>query len=126
MGSEMCIRDRLILTSRLMPEGFDFARVQSVELVTEEYTGLRVPQSAVRVADGVTGVYILDGSTVRFCAVDILYRSDGICIVKEESGYESSSEIEEEQEDGYVRRLSLHDSIITKGKGLYDGRVIGG
>ena len=82
----------LILTSRLMPEGFDFARVQSVELVTEEYTGLRVPQSAVRVADGVTGVYILDGSTVRFCAVDILYRSDGICIVKEESGYESSSE----------------------------------
>lgn len=120
----------LILTSRLMPEGFDFARVQSVALVTEEYTGLRVPQSAVRVTDGVTGVYILDGSTVRFCAVDILYRSDGICIVSEESGSTVSPEGSEEQvngeDGGYVRRLGLHDSIITKGKGLYDGRVIGG
>lgn len=115
----------LILTSRLMPEGFDFARTQSVEIVTEEYTGLRVPQSAVRVTNGVTGVYILDGSTVRFCAADILYRSDGICIVRE--GYGDTAADGGGEDDGEtVRRLMLHDRIIIKGKGLFDGKVIGG
>lgn len=125
----------LVLTTRYMPENFDFARSQDIEIVKAEYTGLSVPQSALRVADGKTGVYILDGSKVRFCTVDVIYKSDGVCIISEEGddtedtdGEDTTdaSDTTDANNNNTERRLRLHDSIITKGKGLYDGRIIGG
>lgn len=117
-----------ILSTRDVPTGFDYTRVQKIELVEAEYTGLRVPVGAVRIVNGETGVYILDGSTVRFRTISVLYRGDGICIV-DTGSKEDSDEVEDsgtDEDDGdETRRLELHDNLITSGKGLYDGRVIG-
>lgn len=131
-----------ILSTNYVPSGFDYTRVQGIELIETEYTGLRVPAGAVRIVDGETGVYILDGSTVRFRAISVLYRGDGICIADadpdgkaaEDGGEDETSDgtetvdtDEADSEDGESKTpwLRLHDTIIVSGKGLYDGRVIG-
>lgn len=125
-----------VLSSRQVPQGFDFSRVQKIELVEAEYTGLRVPIGAVRIVNGETGVYILDGSTVRFRAISVIYRGDGICIVdpdpdgtkkknEGENGDGASDDENEAENENKTPWLSLHDNLIVSGKGLYDGRVIG-
>ena len=72
---------------------------------------------------------------MRFCTVDVIYKSDGVCIISEEGddtedtdGEDTTdaSDTTDANNNNTERRLRLHDSIITKGKGLYDGRIIGG
>mgnify|MGYP003327269645 CR=1 FL=1 len=50
----------VILRSGKMPTGFDFTRMQPVEISTKSYTGFEIPKSAVRVVDGHEGVYVMD------------------------------------------------------------------
>lgn len=115
-----------VLSTREVPSGFDFSRVQKLELIEAEYTGLRVPVGAVRIVDGVTGVYVLDGSTVRFRAISVLYRGDGVCIVDPDPDGAKGDEDEEDQDDGTKTPwLGLHDNLIVSGKGLFDGKVVG-
>ncbi|MBQ3528078.1 MAG: hypothetical protein IJA52_05955 [Clostridia bacterium] len=113
----------VVLSSTRMPEGFDFRRVQDVELTKAEYTGLKVPASAVRMINGETGVYVLDVVTVRFRAVEIIYSTDASYIVKIPEPIDEDGE--EAEEEAKTIGLRLHDNIITEGKGLYEGRVIG-
>ena len=117
----------IILTSNRMPEGFDFYRIQDVELVKQEYTGIQVPVEAVRMVDGEIGVYILDVTVVEFRKIDILYTTDDSYIVSEsgDEDEEESAESEEEEKSDETLPLRVHDSIIIEGKGLYEGRVIG-
>lgn len=116
----------VILSTNKMPTGFDFFRTQEVELVKTEYTGLRVPVSAVRLINGETGVYILDVSVVAFRRVEILYNADNsYYIVKMPETAVTEEEEETQEETEYIPDLRLHDSIIVEGKGLYEGRVIG-
>lgn len=120
----------VVLSTNVMPEGFDYARRQSVELVKTEYTGLRVPTTAVRMIGGETGVYILDVTVVSFRRVEVLYTADNYYVVKmpEENVFvegEDATDDEGEEAAGETPALRLHDSVITEGKGLYEGRVIG-
>jgi len=119
----------VILSTNMMPEGFDFSRNQDVELVKCEYSGIKVPLSAVRMIDGRTGVYILDVSTVSFREINILYKTENYYIAEmpddtyllpEEEG--ADAPVPEEE---YVIPLRLYDSIITEGTGLYEGMVVG-
>lgn len=104
----------LIFACTTMPEGFSYLRVQNVEITVEAQSGILVPEEAVRIVDGVTGVYILHGGKVEFRRIVILLQRDGDCIVdatlkagKEETPF-----------------LSAHEHIITAGKNLYDGKVL--
>lgn len=116
----------VILSTNKMPSGFDFRRVQDVELVKAEYTGLKVPASAIRMINGETGVYVLDVVTVRFRTAEIIYSTDNSYIVRlPEDTDEPESEEEEEEAAKKTPALRLHDNIIIEGKGLYEGRVIG-
>ncbi len=105
----------LVFTYDNMPTGFDFKRVQSLEILTETYSGYRVASSALVEKDGETGVYILDTGVVRFRRVNIIYEGDGYCIVEER----------DTTQEGYATYLNLHDIIITAGRNLYEGRIIG-
>ena len=115
----------LILSTNTMPEEFDFARIQDVEIVKNEYTGLKVPTNAVRLINGETGVYILDVSTVSFRKVEILYMTESSYIVKIPDTAATEEEDEEKTESTKTLPLRLHDSIIVEGKDLYEGRIIG-
>lgn len=115
----------LILSTNKMPEGFDFTRNQEVELEKQEFTGLKVPTSAVRLINGETGVYILDVTTVSFRTVDILYTTENSYIVRLPGSEDTGEDKEEDEVKTKTPPLRLHDRVITEGKGLYEGRVIG-
>lgn len=112
----------LIFSSKELPEGFDYARMQTVQLVKETYSGIRVSADALRILDGVTGCYVLDGTHVVFKKADILYRTEEyiICNVPYNS-------IKENREDkAYIsdEYISLYDTVITSGEDLYVGKVL--
>ena len=82
-------------------------RSQPVRILIRTYAGLRVPRRAVRTDAGRQGVYVLKGTIAQFCEIRILYAASDYFIIAE---------------DGAVR---LFDEIITKGKGLRDGKIVG-
>lgn len=75
----------MLFSSSEMPENFVYLRLQNVRIEYKIYNGYRVPVSAVRSFDGMTGVYTLHGGNVYFRKINILYESSGYYIV---SGYE--------------------------------------
>lgn len=106
----------LIFSTKTIPSSLNFSRRQTVNVIKESYSGLRVSASAVRVLDGVRGVYVLDGNTVIFKKIEILYDDNGtyLCALPDEGNkaYVSQSE------------LSLYDMIIVSGTDLYVGKVL--
>ncbi len=110
-------RFAIILTTREMPSGFDFSRMQTVRFPTAEYTGFQIPVSAVRVVDGITGVYVLDGSTVAFRPISSLVVTDGYYIVE--------TNPDADPPEGY-EWLTLHENLIIEGRALYHGKVLSG
>ena len=108
-------------------------RHQNAQIIFEQYSGIRVPRSAVRIvwetvtdadgnpvlnADGtekqrqVYGVYCMWGSTARFKKVNILWQEDEYMIV------------ESVDADDPLRRLRAGDQVIIAAEDLYDGKVI--
>lgn len=105
----------LVFRGDTLPTDFRLTRSQPVSMVCEEYTGLRIPASALRSQGGVTGVYIRYGSTVYYRAVKIILEEEDWCLVEISP--------EEDPPDGHTW-LKQNDIVITKGRGLYDGRVL--
>lgn len=99
-----------VFASDEVPTDFVWKRSQTVEITVGSTTGYYVPDAALYEVDGATGVYVLEGSTVYFRRVEILYRGDGYCIAAEQG----------DRGGGY---LALNDLMVTSGKDLYDGRV---
>ena len=87
-------------------------RYAPMTIVTEEFSGIRVSKNSVRVVDGVTGVYIVQGSSVKFRPIEIIYSTDTFTLCKQ-------------SEDGNSNMIRLYDEVIEKGKNLYDGKYIG-
>ena len=129
----------LLFKTSYMPEGFAYFRSQSAEIIEVVHTGYKVPMSAVRMADvsvdytvvnealgttetktetynGVKGVYVLEGGIVRFKRISVVYETEGYVVVSENSAMEA--------DDVRIPWLSLHDNLITEGKGLYEGKII--
>jgi len=105
----------LIFRTNILPEGFNYLRNQTVQVVQSSYTGYRIPASAIHIVNGKAGVYILRGSQVSFRRIEPLYESDGYILVKERD--ESASD--------RGNWLAKNDFVITKGKDLYDGKIVG-
>lgn len=95
-------------------ENFEFDRCQSVKITVDSASGIYVPKSAVKRVDGIRGVYILRGSVVYFRQIDILYEGSDYYLVREGRGSKEG-----------ISYLQVNDLIITKGKKLFDGRVVG-
>ncbi|MBR3423366.1 MAG: hypothetical protein IKG80_02625, partial [Clostridia bacterium] len=111
-------------------EGFDFTRSQSVTIVTSETTGFKVPVSAVRIVDGVEGVYIIDEIKVGFRRIDVIDESGGFYLCREVAAEdeatsavtdETGDPAETEEETKYVPWLKQNDLMITGGTGLSEG-----
>lgn len=103
----------LVFRSDSTPAGFDYHRVQRVEITVSKTEGFYVPESALqtRTVDGEeqVGVYVFENSIVRFRRIEVLYRGDGYCIAV----LPDASEITELREG---------DILITSGRNLYDGK----
>ena len=85
-------------------------RTGNIAIVKDEYEGIRVPSTALRVVDSVTGVYVVSGMEAKFVAIDIIHSTEDYSICAPNTSDSS--------------KLRLYDEIIVKGKNLYDGKII--
>lgn len=105
----------MVFSCSRMPSGFDYARVQEVELLVNSIQGYRVPTQALTSQKGLDGVYVLSSSEVFFRRVNILYHGDGYVVVAER----------DVSTENYDEFLNLNDRIITfvSDGELYEGRI---
>lgn len=86
-------------------------RTAHFKLLVNSYGGLRVSRKALRYNDkDERGVFIERGQNLLFKKVNVVYWGEDYVICTQE------------QDDDY---LKLYDKIVTEGKDLYDGKVIG-
>ena len=104
----------LIFTYDKAPEGFEISRKPQVEIIYKKSSGFMIPVSALRQLNGCTGVYAMHGSVVKFRRVSVL-ESDGTYTV---------CDPDFAPDGGAYKSLKFYDRIITKGKDLYDGKII--
>ncbi len=105
----------IVFSTGSVPDGFNFLRKQSVEIVQQSYTGYRVPVSSVRIIDEKQGVFVKKGNVAVFKEIDPLVEIDGYFIVAEQDKI---------NDENYVDKLGMYDLIITKGKNLYENKII--
>ena len=80
-------------------------------VIKSEYSGLMISKKALRVVDSVRGVYVVNGMQINFVPVNIIYSAEDFYICEKQT-----------DSDGV---LKLYDSVVVKGKNLYDGKIIG-
>ena len=71
----------MVFSSDRHPEDFTWHRRQSVKIEYSVHEGYRIPVGAIHSYEGMTGVYTLHGGYVYFRKINILYESEGYCIV---------------------------------------------
>ncbi len=113
----------VILCCQEMSAELSSLRSGPMTIIKKTYDGLKINSKALRTKNvqviengqtktaSQTGVYVLNGMTLEFVPVEILYANDkeGFVICRQE------------MEDG---KLQLYDEIIVKGKNMYDGKII--
>ncbi len=105
----------LVFSCDTLPPDFSYTRVQPAQIADNVYTGLRVPASALRVVDGVPGVYILEGSVMHYRAVKLIVEGEDWCLLENAP--------EEDPPEGYTW-LRQNEIVITKGRRLSEGRIL--
>lgn len=112
----------LVFSTKLMPEGFDYSRRQTVEIPNAAHEGIRVSSSAIRMKDGVTGVYVVIGSKVVFKETEVIYTYGrySVCAIPKNPIYPDRRDIAYSSKT----ELSLHDAVVIDGTDIYDGMRI--
>lgn len=100
----------LILHCNFMDESLADLRIEDIQIITEEYEGYKINNSAIRTVDGVKGVYIVRGNLLGFRKIHIVYTADNYSIVDNPNG-----------ETDYIKQ---YDQVVTKGVELYDNKLI--
>lgn len=100
----------VILKCNLMNDALADFRVEEIQIITEEYTGYKIKNSAIRTVDGQKGVYIVSGNLIGFRKIHIAYNDGEYSIVDNPEG-----------ESGYIR---LYDEVVTKGVEMYDNKLV--
>ncbi len=108
----------LIFKTNIIPEGFNFIRRQSVQIIREEHTGLKISKESLRIVDGYEGVYILLENVIRFKRCDIICENEDYYIVSTKDPIDNTDDVPY----GY---LQMYDVVIVSGKELFDGKMVG-
>ena len=103
----------IVLSAEEMPQDFSYVRYQTLSIVLNQTKGYRIPVSALRNLDGVTGVYVLRGSVVEFREVSPVLLADGAVLVDAKA-----------TPTGEYEMLSIYDIVIVRGKELYVGKIV--
>lgn len=85
-------------------------RIEKIEIITDEYTGLKISNSSIRVVDGEKGVYIVRGNLMGFRKINILYSTEKYSIV--------------DNPDNASDYIKLYDQVVTEGVELYDNKLV--
>lgn len=85
-------------------------RVATVNLSFNDYRGLRFSKDALRIVDGVKGVYIKGTSSIMFREVDIIYTGEDFYLSR--MYFDSGT------------HLNLFDNVIVEGANMYHGKPL--
>ena len=112
----------MVFSTKIMPEGFDYSRCQTVELPHSQHEGIRINSNALRMKDGQTGVYVVVGTKIIFKTTEVLYNygSYAVCSIPKNPAYPNRKDIAYSSKT----QLSLHDSVVVDGDEVYDGMRI--
>lgn len=108
--SENTSKAAIIFACNEMNSELASMRSGPMSVVKAEYSGIKVPKKALRVVDGVRGVFVLSGMQIKFIPVEITYSTESYIICEKLT---ENSDV-----------LKLYDSVVVKGKNLYDGKII--
>lgn len=100
----------LIMSCDLMNENLSDLRIEEMQIITEEYEGYKIPNSAIRTVDGVKGVYVVRGNLLGFRKIHIVHSTDSYTLV--------------DNPDGDSDYIKLYDKVVTKGVELYDNKLV--
>lgn len=89
----------VVLSCDSLDEYICTQRVQSMQLLFDEYSGIMVPSTAIRFRGGQKGVYVILGENITFKKIDEIYNGDGFVISRNTA-----------QED----HLLLYDQILLE------------
>lgn len=110
IGDRESEKTLVIFSCDEMNENLADFRIENIKIITDEYTGLKVSNSAIRTVDGVKGVYIIRGNLMGFRKISVIYSTDDFSIVEITNG-----------SSGYIK---LYDQIVTEGVDLYDNKLV--
>lgn len=99
----------VVLKCNIMNRDVANLRIADIEIITDEFTGFRINNDAIREVEGEKGVYVQRGNIIQFKKIKIVYSTEDYSI------------IEKVDDSAYVRQ---YDTIITQGVDLYDGKVV--
>ncbi|MBE6795078.1 MAG: hypothetical protein E7533_00675 [Ruminococcaceae bacterium] len=111
MGERTGDKVSLVFCCDRMNDDLADLRIEDVEIITEEYTGLKIPNSAIRTEDGVKGVYVIRGHLLGFRKIHVIYSDADFSLVEKP----------EDAESGYIR---LYDLVVAEGVDLYDDKLV--
>lgn len=97
-----------------VPQNFDYTRSQTIRIIKSSVEGIGFPRSALRVVDGVQGVYVVSGNAVGFKQVEIINTTESMYFSKEFATTDPN----------YKKHLNGFDRVITEGKNLYEGKIL--
>ena len=100
----------LIFSCNQMNEALADLRIEDIQIITEEYSGYKISNSAIRTVDGVKGVYVVRGNLLGFRKIHIVHSEDNFTIV--------------DNPDGDTDYIKQYDEVVTKGVELYDNKLI--
>lgn len=99
----------VVIKCNLMNRNLANLRIHDIEIIVDDYIGIKINNDAIREVDGEKGVYVQRGNIIQFRKINIIYSAEDYSVVESvaDSAY-----------------LQQYDSVITQGVDLYDGKVV--
>lgn len=121
-------RVALVLSCNLMNETYANMRSVNAELVLNEYSGFKVPGTAIRSVTADNGekvnvVYILRGDVMTARAVDVLYTPKDSDYVIVDSN--TKAVYDKKTKKTLYSAIQRYDEVIVKGRNLVNGKSVG-
>ncbi len=93
----------VILNCDMIDDFIIRSRVEQIQLIFDDFDGIRVPRKAIRFVDNQKGVYIIYGEDYIFKKIDVIYEGDDFVLSKITD------------DDDY---LMIYDQIVLEGRGV--------
>ena len=114
----------VVLKCTSMNKEISALRKEKAQITVKTYTGLRISNEALTSDEnGTEGVYILSGKRVSFKPVNIIHYGENYVIATAVTFYNEDGSVDYEKTS--ENEIKAFDRVITKGRNLSDGKVIG-
>ena len=114
----------VVLKCTSMNKEISALRKEKAQITVKTYTGLRISNEALTSDEnGTEGVYILSGKRVSFKPVNIIHYGENYVMATAVTFYNEDGSVDYEKTS--ENEIKAFDRVITKGRNLSDGKVIG-